>query len=41
MWRAFGERLALLPDAAGEASARSAQLTFARLHEWLCREARP
>jgi heme oxygenase len=37
MWRAFGERLLALPAAAGEASVRSAQLTFARLHGWLCR----
>jgi heme oxygenase (biliverdin-IX-beta and delta-forming) len=36
MWRAFGARLGALPAAAGDASVRSAQLTFARLHTWLC-----
>lgn len=36
MWRAFGERLATLPASVGEASVRSAQATFARLHGWLC-----
>jgi heme oxygenase len=37
MWRAFGERLLAQPADAGEACVRSAQLTFARLHGWLCR----
>jgi heme oxygenase len=36
MWRAFGARLGALPSSAGDASVRSAQLTFARLHTWLC-----
>ena len=37
MWRAFGERVLALPADAGDACVRSAQLTFARLHGWLCR----
>ena len=36
MWKAFGARLSALPSAAGDASVRSAQATFARLHSWLC-----
>jgi heme oxygenase (biliverdin-IX-beta and delta-forming) len=37
MWRALGARLLALPLPAGEAAVGSAQLTFARLHSWLCR----
>ena len=37
MWRRFGERLATVSrPSTEEASIRSAQLTFARLHRWLC-----
>ena len=40
MWRGFGERLtAVSSPSSQEASIRSAQLTFARLHEWLCKGA--
>jgi heme oxygenase (biliverdin-IX-beta and delta-forming) len=37
MWRGLGARLLALPAPAGEAAVGSAQLTFARLHGWLCR----
>jgi heme oxygenase (biliverdin-IX-beta and delta-forming) len=37
MWRSFGERLASVSSpGTEEASIRSANLTFARLHGWLC-----
>jgi len=37
MWRGFGERLASISSPrTEEASIRSAKLTFARLHGWLC-----